>query len=227
MDISAPVSNWETELFSIKGIENRINYLEETIIKDLNDSYNGYLTKKMEYINENMHLEDSISDPGVMRLHTINERKIKNYNEWSKELEIQINRARNYLYSFYSWTENKHLLNEDKSEHIGNNTTLTIKERLIILQYLQDKIKIPGFSTSYKPWKLFISKFLDINYESLKKPLGKIEDSMKHEKPTESEATELIKSYEKITEMFQSVGLNDIKEIAEKRADNLRKLYKE
>ena len=148
MDLSKPVSSWETELYSIKGIENRINYLEETIILDLNDSWDGYLNKKMEYINENMHLEDSIADPGVMRLHTINERKIKDYDKRAKELEIEIERARNYLYSFYSWIENKHLLNQDPPKTVKKSigeSKLTMDQISLLAFYLRRKrIVSPG-----------------------------------------------------------------------------------
>lgn len=230
MDLSTPLTSWETELFSIKGIENRINYLEETILV-LNDSFDGYLSKKMECLNENLHLEDTITEPGIMRLHTINERKIKDYQSYADEMETQINRVRNYLYSFYSWIENKHLINEETPEPEKKiYTFLSIKERLIIMQYLKDEqlINLPDFTFTDIRWKTFIRDFFDINIESQENQTekGKINFAMNSDKFTIPQAKELIKSFNKISDFFQRIGLKELKEKTEQRIVSLRKISK-
>lgn len=113
--------------------------------------------------------------------------------------------------------------NEKQIEPEKIYTPLTIKERLIILQYMQDHImKIKGFSMYEMRWKLFITKLLNINLVSLKKPLEKINDAMNNNKLTPPEANELYKSYEKITDLFKSVKLSELKAITENRTDLLR-----
>ena len=94
-------------------------------------------------------------------------------------------------------------------------------EKTLIMYYLKIDCLTP-YQMGLKPGNYFLSRLLDINPESIKKPLSKLPDYTTNNKLTESQARNLYPILEKVKQFFDESELFKISKVIEERIKQLR-----
>lgn len=96
-------------------------------------------------------------------------------------------------------------------------------EKLLIIHYLKiDSLRRLPYG--FKPGVYFLSRLLDINPESIKKPSYKLENYTTEEKLTEPQARSLYPTLEKIKTFFDNSELYEISKVVEVRISKLKNI---
>lgn len=96
-------------------------------------------------------------------------------------------------------------------------------EKILIVHYLKIE-SLQRYQYHLKPGVFFLSRLLDINPESIKKPVLKISDYTINQIDSESQARNLFPTLEKVKSFFDNSDLNEISKEIETRIKELKRI---
>ncbi len=209
---------WNIEVLTLSTQQEKIEYMTKTMFH-FSEMVEKYEYQKSNLINEQLHTGE---------LPFLNQTEIEKHSALSNSIEkinFEIEHYLNELKNIKTWL--KYEISSFYEDYNDINkkvdpSILGVIEKLLILHYLEiDSLKRTILNS--KPGINFISKFLEINPDSIKKPFAKIEDYTTNP-ATRSRAEQLFPTLEKIYQFFIDSDLQRIADKIKPRISELRKI---